>query len=85
MATEEVQSSKEFVDGRVFGEPELPKGSAVEVGLDVSTKVLLDAIVYNGDAICGEEVSCDIAGARKVGGVVSETGDIVVLCSRSAD
>ena len=85
MTTEEVQSSKELVDGCILVESKLPQCSTVEVGLDVSTQVLLDTIVYNGNAVCSEEVSSDVAGARKVSGVVSETGNIVVLYSRSAN
>ena len=77
--TEEVQSSEKLVDGCVLRESILPKCLAVEVGLDVSAKVLLDSVVDDGDAVCGEEVSRDVASAREVGGVVSETGNIVVL------
>jgi hypothetical protein len=77
--TEQVQSSEELVDGRVLRESIFPKCLAVEVGLDVSAKVLLDSVVDDGDAVCGEEVSRDVASAREVGGVVSETGNIVVL------
>ena len=76
---EEVESGEELVDGCVLIESELPQSSAVEVGLDVSAKVLLDSVVYDGDAVCGEEVSRDVASAREVGSVVSETGNIVVL------
>ena len=78
-SAEEVESGEELVDGCLWVESELPKGSAVEVGLDVSTKVLLDSIVHDGNAVSGEEVGRDVAGAREVGGVVPETGNIVVL------
>jgi hypothetical protein len=78
-SAEEVESGEELVDGCLLVESELPKGSAVEVGLDVSAKVLLNSIVYNGNAVGGEEVRRDVAGAREVGGVVPETGNIVVL------
>jgi hypothetical protein len=47
--------------------------------LDSSSKVLLDSIVYDGNAVSGKKVSRDVAGAREVGGVVPETGNIVVL------
>lgn len=82
--TEEIEIGKELVDGCIRRESILPKGLAVEVGLDVSAKVLLDSVVHDGNAICGEKVGRNVAGAREVGGVVSETRNIVVLYTKSA-